>query len=67
MELLLDAGADAKIRNKAKLKPVDLVDPRNENLRSTLQTAEYAQIAGDDVVEEDNEEQEGPGSGSESE
>ena len=67
VELLLDAGADAKIRNKAKLKPVDLVDPRNENLRSTLQTAEYAQIAGDDVVEEDNEEEQGvAGSGSDS-
>lgn len=64
VELLLDAGADAKVRNKAKLKPVELVDPRNGDLRSALSTAEYAQIVGDDVVNEEDEEAAGPASDS---
>jgi hypothetical protein len=55
-----------RIRNKAKLKAVELVDPRNTELRSILQRAEYAITAGDDVVEEDDDE--GPtGSASDSE
>ncbi|MCJ1238085.1 hypothetical protein MMC14_006074 [Varicellaria rhodocarpa] len=67
VELLLDAGADPRIRNKGKLKAVELVDPRNTDLRSVLQKAEFAQMAGDDVVNEE-EEDEGPtGSGSDSE
>ncbi|MCJ1365077.1 hypothetical protein MMC16_004197 [Acarospora aff. strigata] len=64
-ELLLDAGADPRIRNKAKLKPFELVDPRNTELRSILQKAEFAMMAGDDVV--DNGKDEGPtGSASDS-
>lgn len=55
-----------RIRNKAKLKAFELVDPRNTELRSTLQKAEFAQMAGDDVV--DGDEDEGPtGSASDSE
>jgi len=62
VDILLDAGCDARIRNKANLKPLDLVDPRNKELRSTLQKAEYSMQMGDDVVQEDD----GPeGSGSE--
>ena len=54
-----------RIRNKAKLKPFDLVDPRNTELRSFLQKAEYSFVAPDDVVQED--EDEGPtGSASDS-
>ncbi|KAL9016897.1 MAG: hypothetical protein Q9185_005752 [Variospora sp. 1 TL-2023] len=51
-ELLIDAGADPRIRNKAKLKPVDLVDPRNAELRDVLRKAEYSMMMGgdDDVV-----------------
>ncbi|KAL8673920.1 MAG: hypothetical protein Q9168_001667 [Polycauliona sp. 1 TL-2023] len=49
-DLLIDAGADPRIRNKAKLKPMDLVDPRNKELRHSLQKAEYAMTIGDDVV-----------------
>lgn len=61
--MLLDAGCDPRIRNKAKLKPVELVDPRNKELRSMLQKGEFAMQMGGDVVEEDD----GPaGSGSES-
>jgi uncharacterized protein len=65
VELLLDAGADARIRNKAKLKAFELVDPRNTALRTQLQIAEFEQLAGDDVINED-EDEEGDGSASDS-
>lgn len=45
-----------RIRNKAKLRPIDLVDPRNTELRSMLQKAEFTIMAGDDVVQEDDDE-----------
>ena len=42
---------------------MELVDPRNKELRAILQKAEFAQMAGDDVVRDD----EGPaGSASDS-
>lgn len=44
---------------------MELVDPRNQGLRSVLQKAEFAQLAGDDVLVE--EEDDGPaGSASDS-
>lgn len=52
--MLLDAGCDPRIRNKAKLKPVELVDPRNTELRSMLQKGEFAMQAGGDIVEDDD-------------
>jgi hypothetical protein len=53
-----------RIRNSAKLRPIELVDPRNKELRTLLQRAEYSIQVGDDVVREDDD---GPtGSGSES-
>ena len=51
-----------RLRNKAKLRPIELVDPRNTDLRRTLQKAEMAMTAGDDVVDEDEDESDGPGS-----
>ncbi|KAF2824727.1 ankyrin repeat domain-containing protein [Ophiobolus disseminans] len=54
VEILLDAGCDPRIRNKAKLRPFELVDPRNTELRSILQKGEFAMQAGGDVVEEDD-------------
>jgi ankyrin repeat protein len=64
VDILIDAGCDPRIRNSAKLKPVDLADPRNEVLRQSLRKAEFAMVAGDDVVQDDDD---GPtGSGSES-
>jgi hypothetical protein len=64
VEILLDAGCDPRIRNKAKLKPIELTDPRNEELKSILRKGEFAMQAGGDVVEEDDD---GPtGSGSDS-
>lgn len=58
VEILLDAGCDPRIRNKAKLRPVDLVDPRNTELRALLQKAEYGMMVGNDVVAEDDEDDE---------
>jgi len=58
VEILLDAGCDPRIRNKAKLKPVELVDPRNTELKGILQRGEFAMQAGGDVVHEDDD---GPG------
>lgn len=52
----------ARIRNKAKLRPIDLADPRNTELRRALQKAEVAMTAGDDVVNEDEDDDDGPGS-----
>ena len=63
VDILLDAGCDPRIRNKAKLKPIELVDPRNKELRLVLQKAEYGMQVGDDVVQEDDDE---GGSGTES-
>jgi hypothetical protein len=63
VDILLDAGCDPRIRNKAKLKPVELVDPRNAELRDLLRKGEFAMMMGGDVVDED----EGPtGSASDS-
>ncbi|KAI4281976.1 MAG: hypothetical protein L6R38_003290 [Xanthoria sp. 2 TBL-2021] len=36
-DLLTDTGTDPRIRNKAKPKPMDLEDPKNEELRNALQ------------------------------
>ena len=63
VEILVDAGCDPRIRNKAKLRPIDLVDPRNTELRQVLQKAELTMMAGDDVVDEDEDDRrDGPGS-----
>lgn len=55
---LWSSGANPKgnnsIRNKAKLKAQELVDPRNTALRNILQKAEFTIMAGDDVVDEDD-------------
>ncbi|KAK4895858.1 hypothetical protein LTR27_006028 [Elasticomyces elasticus] len=62
VDILIDAGCDPRIRNKAKLRPIELVDPRNKELRTALQTAEMAIMAGGDVVVEDDDTPNGPGS-----
>ena len=63
VDILLVAGCDPRIRNKAKLKPVELVDPRNTEVRELLRKGELAMMMGGDVVEDD----EGPtGSASDS-
>lgn len=63
-ELLIDAGADPRVRNKARLKAVELVDVRNEGLRDCLRKAEYVLLVGDDVVGGDDRGREGGEGGS---
>ncbi len=56
-----------RIRNKAKLKPYDLVDPRNSSLRNLIQESEYVLQNQGDFIDADTEEYEGPtGSNSDS-
>ncbi|GIZ39311.1 hypothetical protein CKM354_000269800 [Cercospora kikuchii] len=65
VDILVDAGCDPRIRNKAKLKPIDLVDPRNTELRTALQKAELTTVASSDLVDEDADDgHDGPGSDS---
>jgi hypothetical protein len=59
--------ATYRIRNKAKLKPIDLADPRNTDLRDVLRKAEteLTMLSSSDVVLEDDDTAPG-GPGSES-
>ncbi|PWW74417.1 ankyrin [Tuber magnatum] len=67
VDMLIDAGADPRIRNKAKQRPIDIVDPRDTELRTLLQNTEYVMTAGNDVVEESDDEGGDGGSASDSE
>jgi ankyrin repeat protein len=63
VEILVDAGCDPRARNKARLRPADLLDPRNQVIRNVLQKAELQFMAGGDVVNEDEDDRpNGPGS-----
>lgn len=66
VDILVDAGCDPRIRNKARLRPIDLADPKDGELRRTLQKAEMGMQLGDDVVVEDEEDGRRDGPGSES-
>ncbi|KJX98346.1 ankyrin repeat protein [Zymoseptoria brevis] len=66
VDILIDAGCDPRIRNDHKLKPADLVDPRNTELRKALQQAEILAAASADAVVEDDEDDVRDGPGSES-
>lgn len=52
IEMMVEAGSDPRIRNKAKLKPVQLVNPGNKELRELLESAEYAMMNQGDFVED---------------
>lgn len=65
--LVRDANSNmssSRIRNKAKLKPIELVDPANNGLRLALTKAEYAITAGDDIVNRDDDDDANGGAGS---
>ncbi|KAI5464081.1 hypothetical protein BGZ63DRAFT_143811 [Mariannaea sp. PMI_226] len=48
VEMMLEAGSNTRIKNKARLTPYQLVDPTNPELRDLIQKHEYAnQNAGD--------------------
>lgn len=55
--MMIEAGSDPRIRNKANLTPYQLTDPRNENLKQQLQDAvDVSQNQGDFIVDEREEE-----------
>lgn len=41
IEMMCEAGCDPRVRNKHGSKAVDLVEPRNEELKKVLRDAEY--------------------------
>jgi hypothetical protein len=58
--MMIEAGSDPRIRNKANLTPYQLVDPRNAELRQQLQDAlDVMQSQGDYVVDDDEEDEVG--------
>jgi hypothetical protein len=62
-----DQSLNCRIRNKAKLKAADLVNPANTELRDLLQKAEYVLQNQGDFIDAEEEEDEGPtGSNSDS-
>lgn len=71
--MMIEAGSDPKLKNKANLTPYQLVDPRNETLRQQIQDAVDVEMMRGDYIEEreegdgGEEEEEGDvGSGSDS-
>jgi hypothetical protein len=57
ISMMIEAGSDPRIRNKANLTPYQLTDPRNEKLKQQLQDAvDITQNQGDFIVDEREEE-----------
>ncbi|CAL3962245.1 unnamed protein product [Diplocarpon coronariae] len=64
ISMMIEAGSDPRLRNKADLTPYQLVDPRNEKLRQQLQDAvDVAQNQGDYILEGVNDERDFRGAG----
>ena len=57
--LFIDAGADLTIRNKDGQRPIDLVDPRNKELRTWLMKEQFRRAEGAGVVDDESDEEEG--------
>ncbi|KAH7037580.1 uncharacterized protein B0I36DRAFT_314369 [Microdochium trichocladiopsis] len=51
VEMMLEAGSSTRVKNKAKLTPYHLVDPRNAGLRELIQKHEYAALNSGDFVD----------------
>lgn len=60
IEMMLEAGSDTRVRNKAKLTPLQLVYPSNVILRKIFEDAEDLQQNRGDFVDLDAEEEELP-------
>ncbi|GAP87128.1 putative ankyrin repeat protein [Rosellinia necatrix] len=50
VEMMLEAGSSTRVKNKAKLMPIQLVDPRNKGLKELIQKQEYAALNAGDFV-----------------
>ncbi|KAI0602790.1 ankyrin repeat protein [Biscogniauxia sp. FL1348] len=54
VEMMLEAGSSTRVKNKAKLTPYQLVDPRNKGLRDLIQKHEYTSLNAGDFVNADD-------------
>ncbi|KAL2262434.1 hypothetical protein VTK26DRAFT_1337 [Humicola hyalothermophila] len=50
VDMMLEAGSSARIKNKGGLTPAQLVDPRNEGLKEVFRRHEYAMMNAGDFV-----------------
>lgn len=66
VEMLVDVGADPRIKNKAGQRPIDIAADSNMELINVLQGAEFARTAGPVASVEDEDAGEGDGSVSDS-
>lgn len=53
VEMMLEAGSSTRVKNKGGLTPLQLVDPRNRELRELIQKQEYANLNAGDFVNVD--------------
>ena len=53
VHILLDAGCDPRIQSKGLRTPFQIVDPKNQGLRDMLKKAEVTLMAGNDIIDED--------------
>ena len=56
VDILLDAGCDPRIRDKHKQRPLEICDPRNEEVRNMLRKAEMALQEGEALAGADEDE-----------
>ncbi|KAJ4185948.1 hypothetical protein NW767_012809 [Fusarium falciforme] len=54
VEMMLEAGSNPRVKNKARLTPYQLVDPTNKELRELIQKHEYANQNAGDFINVDN-------------
>ncbi|KAK0730053.1 hypothetical protein B0H67DRAFT_560632 [Lasiosphaeris hirsuta] len=54
VDMMLEAGSSARIKNKGGLTPLQLVDPRNAALRELIQKHEYTSLNAGDFVSADD-------------
>lgn len=50
VDMMLEAGSNPRVKNKARLTAYQLVDPRNTGLRELIQKHEYASLNRGDFV-----------------
>ncbi|XXH05928.1 hypothetical protein Hte_012371 [Hypoxylon texense] len=60
VSMMLEAGSSTRIRNKARLLPVQLVDPSNAALKDLIQKHEYAELNAGDFVNSNDDDDEEP-------
>ncbi|KAK4189780.1 hypothetical protein QBC35DRAFT_492391 [Podospora australis] len=54
IDMMLEAGSNPRLKNKGGLTPLQLVDPRNEELKELIRKHEYASLNAGDFVSVDD-------------